>query len=158
MLSVAAEKLAKTDQNNWSVAVSDHRHMAIKTGFVDVVVSGWSVCYVLVDNPTNWQVELPKALGELHRAVRPGGPIILLETLGTGFETPEPPAHLLEYYAYLEAHGFQREWIRTDYRFKNKAEAESSARFFFGDEMGDQVRENNWVFLPECMGVWWRTV
>ncbi len=24
----------------------------------------------------------------------------------------------------------------------------------FGDEMGDQVRKNNWVVLPECTGVW----
>ena len=157
MLSVARQKLQQSGRQNWSVSVSDHRAMAIKSGVVDVAISGWSVCYVVVDNPTNWQEELPRALGELHRAVRAGGTIILLETLGTGFETPEPPAHLLEYYAYLEAHGFQREWIRTDYRFKDKAEAESSARFFFGDEMVAKIKEDErGVILPECTGIWWK--
>ena len=32
------------------------------------------------------------------------------------------------------------------------------ARFFFGDELGDKVRQNNWVILPECTGIWWRRI
>jgi ubiquinone/menaquinone biosynthesis C-methylase UbiE len=108
MLSLAAEKLAKGGQKNWTVAVSDHRAMAMKTGVADVAISGWSVCYVVVDNPENWQVELAKGLGEMRRVVRPGGFLMLLETLGTGYEHPEPPVHLLDYYAYLESPGFQR--------------------------------------------------
>jgi ubiquinone/menaquinone biosynthesis C-methylase UbiE len=131
MLSVAAEKLAMGGQKNWTVAVSDHRAMAMKTGVADVAISGWSVCYIVVDNPENWQVELAKGLSEMRRVVRPGGFLILLETLGTGYGQPEPPVHLLDYYAYLEAHGFQRSWIRTDYRFKDRAEAEASSKFFF---------------------------
>ncbi len=157
MLSVAAEKLAKGGQKNWTVAVSDHRAMAMKSGAADVAISGWSVCYVVVDNPRNWREELSKAMGELRRVVRPGGTIILLETLGTGFEQPEPPVHLLDYYAYLESHGFQRSWIRTDYRFKDRAEAEASSKFFFGDEMIAKIKENDQgVILPECTGIWWK--
>lgn len=157
MLSVAAEKLAKGDQKNWSVAVSDHRAMAMKSGVADVAISGWSVCYVVVDNPEDWQVELTRAMDELRRVVRPGGFLILLETLGTGYEQPEPPVHLLDYYAYLESHGFQRRWIRTDYLFKDRAEAEASAKFFFGEEMIAKIREDEQgVILPECTGIWWQ--
>jgi ubiquinone/menaquinone biosynthesis C-methylase UbiE len=95
-------------------------------------------------------------LGEMQRVVRPGGTVVLLESLGTGKEQPDPPSELLPYFAYLEAYGFQRDWIRTDYRFKDKAEAESSARFFFGDEMVAKIRENEQgVILPECTGIWW---
>jgi hypothetical protein len=36
------------------------------------------------------------------------------------------------------------------------AEAEQLTRFFFGDELADQVAFNNIVALPECAGVWWR--
>ena len=157
MLSVAAEKLMKGGHSNWSVAVSDHRFMAMDSGRADVAISGWSMCYVVVDNPENWQEELNRALGEFRRVVKSGGYLILLETLGTGFETPEPPAHLLEYYANLEADGFQRSWIRTDYKFQNRVEAESSAKFFFGEEMLPKIKEDKrGVILPECTGIWWK--
>ena len=34
--------------------------------------------------------------------------------------------------------------------------AEQLTRFFFGDEMADEVVRQNWVVLPECTGVWWK--
>ena len=157
MLSVAAEKLAKAGQNNWSVAVSDHRHMSIKTGSVDVAVSGWSVWYVVLENPGKWEEELARALGEMHRVVRPKGMLILLESLGTGREQPDPPSELLPYFAYLEAHGFRRDSIRTDYRFQDRAEAELSAKFFFGEAMIARItQDERGVILPECTGLWWK--
>jgi ubiquinone/menaquinone biosynthesis C-methylase UbiE len=156
MLSVAAEKLQRSGLGNWQVAVSDHRAMAMKTGAVDVAISGWSVWYVVLENPGNWEQELARALGEMHRVVRPGGTFVLLESLGTGHEQPDPPPELLPYFAYLEAHGFRRDSIRTDYRFQDRAEAEKSVRFFFGEEMVAKIRENEQgVILPESTGIWW---
>lgn len=157
MLSVAAEKLQRSGLENWQVAVSDHRAMAMKTGAVDVAISGWSVWYVVLENPGSWEDELARALGEMHRVVRPGGRFVLLESLGTGQEQPDPPPELLPYFAYLEAHGFCRDSLRTDYRFQDRVEAESSAKFFFGEAMIARITEDErGVILPECTGLWWR--
>jgi len=155
MLAVSVEKLKKSDQKNWYIGVSDHRRMPVPSEFADLAISGWSICYMVVDHPSTWQVELVQALNEMQRLVKPGGFVILLETLGTGCETPIPPADLLEYYAYLEVQGFQRSWIRTDYRFPDRLEAESSVGFFFGNEMLEKIRQDeHGVILPECTGIW----
>lgn len=157
MLDVAVAKLRKRDEHNWQVAVGDHRQVSIGNGAADVVISGWSVCYVVVGNQDTWQAELSKVLAEARRILRSEGVLILLETLGTGFEHPEPPAELVKYYDFLEKRGFQRQWIRTDYRFRDREEAETLTRFFFGEEMlAKIVQDERGVILPECTGIWWQ--
>jgi hypothetical protein len=96
-------------------------------------------------------------MDEVHRIVRPGGMIILIESLGTGTEKPRPPEHLEAYFGWLTGAGFERGWTRTDYRFESLEEAVELSTFFFGEEMGQQVREKNWVILPECTGIWWKS-
>ena len=93
---------------------------------------------------------------EIKRVLRPGGTFIILETLGTGHETPFVNESLVDYFTYLENEGFQKSWIRTDFHFKSLAEASSAIGFFFGDEMAQKVIDNNWVILPECTGIWWK--
>lgn len=155
MLDVAATKLRQNGLQNWRTMVGDHRHISIEDGIADVVISGWSICYVVVDNPETWEGELSKVLGEMRRVVRPGGMIILLETLGTGCEYPQPPDNLRPYYAYLEAHDFQHTCIRTDYRFESLEEAETLTRFFFGEDMLEKIRASDQgIVLPECTGIW----
>ncbi len=88
--------------------------------------------------------------------LRPGGTIIILETLGTGYETPHSPDSLMAYYAFLEEEeGFSSTWIRTDYQFESLTEAEALTRFFFGESMADKVISEDPVILPECTGIWW---
>jgi ubiquinone/menaquinone biosynthesis C-methylase UbiE len=94
-------------------------------------------------------------MNEMKRVLKPGGFIVLFESLGTGNDAPIRLDHLRDFYPWLEEMGFQNKWIRTDYKFESLAEAEELSRFFFGDELGNKVVQNNWTILPECTGVWW---
>ncbi len=157
MLELAIEKLKKSGFSNWQAKVADHRQVPVADQTADILISGWSVCYVVVDNPEAWQVELDKVFREIERILRPEGRIILVETMGTGFTQPTPPAHLLEYYAYLQALGFQQTWIRTDYRFETLEIAQSLTQFFFGAEMIEKIEQKKGeIILPECTGIWWK--
>ncbi len=155
MLEVTAAKLEKSGRQNWQIQVADHRHLPLPDQAADLVISGWSICYGVMENQEVRPANLDQILKEMKRALRPGGTIIILETQGTGFETPHPPDFLVPYYALLEAQGFASRWIRTDYQFDSLDQAEALARFFFGDELADKVRRENWVILPECTGIWW---
>lgn len=157
MLDVAAAKLTQSGLHNWSLSVADHRQVEIEDHTADLVISGWSVCYVVVDHPQTWRVEIDKVLCKMDRMLIPGRKIILIETLGTGFSQPTPPDHLIDYYAYLETCGFSRTWIRTDYRFEAMEVAKSLSSFFFGDAMIEKIiTDEQGITLPECTGLWWK--
>jgi len=158
MLRVCRERLRAGGLSNWQVQVADHRQLPVQDRSADLAVSGWSVSYLAVWNPGQAHPELDKWLAEMQRVLRRDGTIILFESLGTGNEEPVRLEHVESTYHWLDSHGFQSQWIRTDYRFESIEEAEYLSRFFFGDELGDKVRQNDWVILPECTGVWWRKV
>lgn len=160
MLNVAIDKLKATGLRNWQAEVADNRNVPAGAMSADVAIEGWSFGHLVGWYPDRWRDEMGKALGEMQRVLRPGGTIILLETLGTGRETPQAPTEgLAELYAWLEGDlGYQSTSIRTDYQFESLAEAEQLTRFFFGDALADEVVRKNWVILPECTGVWWKTV
>jgi ubiquinone/menaquinone biosynthesis C-methylase UbiE len=158
MLDVAIAKLEKSGVQNWRVEVADHRNLPVADQVADIVISGWSICYIFAWHEETWRDELGKALAEMKRGLRPGGTIIILETLGTGYEMPHPLDTLAAYYAFLEEEGFSSTWIRTDYQFKSLAEAEALTRFFFGEAMAEKVVNENLIMLPECTGVWWLRV
>ncbi len=157
MLDVATEKLARTGLHNWQVGIGDHRQIPAENASADVSISGWSFCYLVVGNEKTWQTELQRGLREMKRVLRKHGTLIILETLGTGHRTPEAPVDLVSYYAFLEAGGFLRKWIRTDYLFSDMDEAQSLTRFFFGEEMISKIRTaKKGYLLPECTGIWWQ--
>ncbi len=156
MLNVAGETLREMGHINWQLGVADHRALPVGDAAADSVISGWSIVYLVVWHKANWDVELQKGLDEIQRILKPGGSIIILETLGTGHKTPEPPEELRDYYAFLEAAGFDSTWIRTDYRFQTLEEAQDIVRFFFGDDMVGKIETNGGIMLPECTGIWWK--
>lgn len=155
MLRVCRDKFTASGQTNWQVDLADHRKLPVADQSADLVVSGWSVSYLAVWNPDTWREELESWLGEMKRVLRPGSFIVLFESLGTGNESPIRLDHLKDFYPWLDQAGFQHTWIRTDYKFESLAEAEELSRFFFGDELGNKVVQNEWTILPECTGVWW---
>ena len=155
MLAVAEAKLTRSGLTNWRVDEADHRHLPVADASADLVISGWSVCYLALSGP-GWQDELMRGLIEFQRVLKPRGKIILIETLGTGYESPTRYDNFITYFEFLESHGFQSTAIRTDYRFKDLDEAKELSAFFFGEELARKVSERNWVILPECTGLWWK--
>ena len=158
MLETAAESLREMGVTNWRAEVADHRHIPVEDASADLVISGWAFCYLAVWGGENWQSALQGGMNEIERILRPTGTVLIIETLGTGEEKPNPPEHLSNYFAWLADAGFERGWVRTDYRFESLEEAVDLSTFFFGEEMGEKVREKNWGVLPECTGIWWRKV
>ena len=156
MLEVAEKSLHEMGLSNWKAGVADHRQVPVEDSDADLVIASWSFCYLAVWGGADWKSALQDGLREIERILRPGGMVILIESLGTGTEKPRPPEHLEAYFDWLTEAGFERGWTRTDYRFESLEEAVELSTFFFGEELGSEVREKNWVILPECTGVWWR--
>jgi ubiquinone/menaquinone biosynthesis C-methylase UbiE len=159
MLDVATAKLKKMNLANWRVEGGDNRNLPLSEAVADVSIAGWSLGHFVGWYPDRWRADIGYALAEMQRVLRPGGTAIILETLGTGFETPTPPNQALaDYYNFLEnEQGFSSTWIRTDYQFASLEEAEALTRFFFGEQLAHQIVANNWLILPECTGIWWQT-
>lgn len=155
MLLVAAEKLRNAGFSNWETLVADHRALPVGNSSADIVMSGWSICYVASSNVENWKNNIRKVISEMKRVVRPDGNLIILETLGTGNETPQSPEFLQGYYSMLEKEfGFSYTYIRTDYQFASIEEAYELTGFFFGEELANGVERQRLTIVPECTGVW----
>jgi ubiquinone/menaquinone biosynthesis C-methylase UbiE len=159
MLSAAEQHLTALGTANWALDVADNKRLPVEDSSADVAIAGWSFGHSIGWFPDSWREEIGAAVDEMTRVLRSGGTAIILETMTTGSETPAPPTEgLATYYAWLERErGFQRAIIRTDYQFESLDEADRLTRFFFGDELAERVRRNNWVILPENTGIWWRT-
>jgi ubiquinone/menaquinone biosynthesis C-methylase UbiE len=161
MLTVARRHLeALGSSTRWELRCEDARELTAPGGWADVAVAGWVFGHFRSWFPTDWQAEVGRALAHLTRALKPGGALVLIETLGTGSTEPAPPSPALaEYFDWLEReHGLARSAIRTDYAFPDVATAATVTGFFFGDAFGDRVRRERWARIPECTGLWSKRV
>jgi SAM-dependent methyltransferase len=155
MLDVAGERLAREGYRNCRLEVGDHRSVPAPSGLADISIAGWTISAIAV-TARPWEHEVQRALDEMRRVLKPRGALIVIETLGTGFEEPHPPEVLLAYYQFLDDNGFRKTWIRTDYLFQDLAEARALTEFFFGSgPLGALAPVKDGVLLPECTGLWW---
>lgn len=140
--------------------IADHLAIASSKVRGDIFVEGWSFGHLIIEQSSH----IPETAGALermiHGVVRPGGTAIIIETLGTCTAVAEPPnANLEEYYELLEGEcGYNREVVRTDYRFPSIPEAVRIMGFFFGEEMALRVREQGSTVVPEYTGIWWKSI
>lgn len=137
-------------------AVADHRALPAPDASADLVLSGWSVSALVVNYRETWPAQVTQALREFARVLRPGGVIIIIETKGTGHETPVTYPNLADYYAFLEAQEFESTWMRTDFKFKNEAQAQTLMGFFFGADFAGDIVAQYGLITPECTGLWWK--
>ena len=156
MIGVAASRLKGQGAVNWLTAASDSRHVPLPGSSANLVISGWSFCYLVVWAHEAWESSLSAGLQEIDRLLREGGTAIIIETLGTGVETPQAPEKLQEYYQFLDRSGFKHKWLRTDYEFRDREEAVELTQFFFGEEMLEKIDNKPRSVLPECTGIWWK--
>lgn len=142
------------------VEVGDARELPeVPRASFDLAIAGWVFGHFrswFDDGDGGWKRQIALGLDAMRRALRPGGALVILETLGTGSSTPAPPKiELAEYYAWLEdTYGMRRDAIRTDYAFATPEEAAARMGFFFGDAFAARVLEQRWSRVPECTGVW----
>ena len=161
MLAVARRHLEALGSGTpWELRCEDARDLAVPVGWADVALAGWVFGHFRTWFEARWRADVGRALANMERALKPGGALILIETLGTGREDPAPPsAALAEYFAWLEAeHGLARVGIRTDYLFPDVETAAAITGFFFGHAFGERVRREGWRRVPECTGLWWKRV
>jgi ubiquinone/menaquinone biosynthesis C-methylase UbiE len=163
MLEVARQHLSALEQRGvlaegaqWQLLRCDARELPVASGWAHLAIAGWVFGHFREWMPERWRDEVAQAIAELRRILRVGGTVLLIETLGTGSEEPAPPTPgLAEYYGWLEAQGFVRESIRTDYLFDSVDEAARITGFFFGEDFAARVRRERWTRIPECTGLWY---
>ncbi|MDK8181141.1 class I SAM-dependent methyltransferase [Paenibacillus sp. UMB4589-SE434] len=161
MLQITSAKLSESGLSNWRVVQSDYLSIPLEANSADLVVAGWSLCYIVNSSclTSPWEDSLQQVMKELRRVVRPGGTVIIMETMGTGKEVPSPPTFLTAYYEQLVGkYGFSHKWIRLDYEFENAVQAEQLVRWFFGDALADEIAKKQLKQVPECAGIWWLTL
>ena len=156
MLEVARRTLEAAGASNVELAVAEHRSIPVADASADALIEGWAVAHHVDWEPTTWHTAVDDTVAEMRRIVRPGGSIVLIETLGTGVTVPTPPTETLgALYDHLEqAHGFIRSWVRTDYAFADAESARHVVSTFFGDDM---LAALDGTVLPECTGIWTTT-
>jgi len=154
MLAIAAER------GQPRVAVADARALPFRDAVADAACAGWVFGHFPHWEPGRWRQDAGRALGEMRRVVRPGGWLVVLESLGTATQMAAAPTPALaEYHRWLETeHGFRRRVLRTDYRFASPEEAASLCGFFFGERTEARVRAAGSARVPEHTGMWHRTV
>lgn len=158
MLAVAGSRLAESGSGNYSLSVADYRELPLSNNSFDTAIAGWSIGHTVSWFGQSWPSEIRKVVKGLERVVQPTGAVIILETLGTGRSSPKPPTSgLASYYDLLESEwGYNKTWLRTDYKFDSVQEAVSLTAFFFGPELANQVKEAGLTIVPECTGIWWK--
>jgi ubiquinone/menaquinone biosynthesis C-methylase UbiE len=157
MIGQARTRQARQGVDNIEFREGSHLSIPLPDHCVDLVVEGWSFGYLAVQSKEEWRPNIERVFAEVERIVRSNGIIIVIETLGTMREQPQPPANLRPFYDHLEQRlGFAKKQIRTDYRFQSIEETVDLISFFFGEEMGRETKARNSVIVPECTGVWYK--
>jgi SAM-dependent methyltransferase len=150
----AAPPFAEPVAANYRLTTSD-------AGPFDLVMCGWSLSFVMTAQwgYARWHESVYRAVSAMVASVDPatGGVVCIVETLGNFSDTPVRKNSL---HAYLsDVCGFEQTWCRTDYKFRDGAEAARLITFFFGAKVAEKVAASeDPALLKECTGIWVKRV
>jgi ubiquinone/menaquinone biosynthesis C-methylase UbiE len=157
MRRIAISKCIRKKIDGIEFLPGGYEQIPLSNSSVDLVIEGWSFMYYYKLTLPNWKDKIKYALMEMKRIQKPGGKIILIETLGTMETEPHVFEFAAPFYKYLEEEqNFKRINIRTDYKFNNIKDAEELITFFFGEDMGKMVEQRKDIIVPECTGLWYK--
>ena len=155
MLEAARERLARF-ADKLDLRVADNLDLPLLPEKADVFIEGWSWGHAVVDGPGEVEAIAEALFAQVRKNLVSGGPVVLIETLGTNAPSPAAPhPRLAEFYQLLQSrYGLRQTALSTDYRFASPAEAADVLGFFFGVAMAQAVRTNGSAIVPEWTGVW----
>ena len=138
--------------------VVDTLNVPITLEKYDVILEGWSFGHIIPEDSEAIPRTTQLLVSCCEKNLKSGGTIIIIETLGTNVDTPNPPKELLgTFFKLLEdKHGFQKKVISTDYKFPSNEEASRVMGFFFGDIMKESVKKRGSSVIPEFTGIWYK--
>jgi ubiquinone/menaquinone biosynthesis C-methylase UbiE len=153
-------EMLKQQQPNTQIIQADMRRLPFPAHHFDVSSAGWAIGHLCGWYPECWHMQVRGVLEEMHRSVKPGGKLIIMETLSTGALQPAPPTPALaELYAWFEdVWGFEHQTITTDYLFSSPKEAKACLGFFFGEDLIQKIDHYQWSQVPEWTSIWWKTI
>ena len=158
MLERARAYLSVEIRRNVLLAEADNLAVPLPDSSAEILVEGWSFGHSVSREGGDWKKAAEEVVAESLRLVKPGGALILIETLGTGCRTPHPPGPSLPlFFSWLQNEcGFATRWCRTDYLFESLEKARELVEFFFGQMAEHKVLASGQVVVPECTGIWWK--
>jgi ubiquinone/menaquinone biosynthesis C-methylase UbiE len=158
MLERARANLSEEIRRNVRLAAADNLAVPLPDSSAEILIEGWSFGHCVSREGGDWKRTAVEILAECARLVKPGGTLILIETLGTGQSTPRAPGPWLPlFFSWLQDEcGFALKWIRTDYLFESLEKAKELVELFFGQMVEHEVLATGQVIVPECTGIWWK--
>lgn len=152
------QRVRARQDGSWDLLQADLRCLPFAQAAYEITICGWAIGHWCFWAAQNWQQQVDHMLAEMLRVTRPGGWLVVLETMGTGVQQPGPPnPRLADYYQRLEQRwGFTRLVIATDYAFDSVEAAVAGLAFFFGQDLEEKIRQHQWRRVPEWTGLWSR--
>lgn len=104
----------------------DAEHLPFSPASFDAAYATWAYFF-----SRNWDPS--PGIGELHRVVRPGGPLLIVDNLGGDEFTALASSDITADAGSWQAQGFECEEIETRFEFESLQEARKLLGFYFGD-------------------------